>query len=321
MTRKGESGMEPQSKIFIAGHNGLVGSALTRAWQKAGFTNIVGRRSAELDLRRQCEVEELFDAERPEYVLMAAARVGGILANSTKPALFLYDNLIMATNVIHAAYKSGVKKLLFLGSSCIYPKLAAQPIQEESLLTGPLEPTNEAYAIAKIAGLKLCEMYNRQYGTCFISAMPTNLYGPNDNFDLRDSHVLPALLRKVHEAKLAREPNVVVWGTGKPVREFLHVEDLASACLHLMRSYDGSQGIVNVGTGEGVTITELANLVKSVVGYEGAIVYDASKPDGMPVKVNDNSRLLGLGWSPSISLQEGLERTYRWYVEEGPGKL
>lgn len=312
--------MNFSSKVYIAGHNGLVGSALTRAWQAAGYTNIVGRRSAELDLRRQPEVEAFFAAEKPEVVLLAAAKVGGILANSTQPAPFLYDNLMMAANIIHAAYLHGVKKLLFLGSSCIYPQLAPQPIREESLLSGPLEPTNEAYAIAKITGLKLCEMYNRQYGTQFISAMPTNLYGPNDNFDLKSSHVLPALLRKFHEAKLSGAPQVVVWGTGSPVREFLHVDDLASACLHLVQSYDGAQGIVNVGTGSGVSIAELAKLIQQVVGYEGEIVFDSSKPDGTPVKINDNSKLRRLGWAPTISLPEGLARTYRWYVTAGPGR-
>jgi GDP-L-fucose synthase len=304
------------SKVYIAGHNGLVGSALVRAWQAAGFTNIIGRRSAELDLRCQQAVEDFFMIEKPEYVLLAAAKVGGILANSTQPAPFLYDNLMMEVNIIHAAWRHGVKKLLFLGSSCIYPQLAPQPIKEESLLTGPLEPTNEAYAIAKITGLKLCEMYNRQYGTCFISVMPTNLYGPNDNFNLETSHVLPALIRKFHEAKLSGAPQVVVWGTGSPVREFLHVDDLAAACLHLMQTYDGAQGIVNVGTGTGVTIAELAELIKQVVGYQGELVFDTSKPDGTPVKINDNSRLRSLGWEPTISLPEGLERTYRWYVKE-----
>ena len=308
--------MNSNSKIFIAGHHGLVGSALTRAWRAAGFVNIIGRRSSELDLRNQQAVEEYFATEKPEVVLLAAAKVGGILANSTQPAPFLYENLMMAVNVIHAAYRHGVKKLLFLGSSCIYPQLAPQPIKEESLLTGPLEPTNEAYAIAKITGLKLCEMYNRQYGTCFISVMPTNLYGPNDNFDLETSHVLPALLRKFHEAKLSGAPQVVVWGTGSPVREFLHVDDLAAACLHLMQTYDGAQGIVNVGTGAGITIAELAGLIKNVVGYPGELVFDTSKPDGTPVKINDNSRLRSLGWEPTISLREGLERTYRWYVTE-----
>lgn len=312
--------MTLSDKVFIAGHNGLVGSALVRSWQAAGYTNLIGRRSAELDLRCQQAVEEFFAAEKPEVVLLAAAKVGGILANSTQPAPFLYDNLMMAVNVIHAAYRHGVKKLLFLGSSCIYPQLASQPIREEALLTGPLEPTNEAYAIAKITGLKLCEMYNRQYGTCFISAMPTNLYGPNDNFDLESSHVLPALIRKFHEAKLSGSSQVVVWGTGSPVREFLHVDDLASACLHLMQTYDGSQGIVNVGTGTGISIAELAELIKQVVDYRGELVFDVSKPDGTPVKVNDNSRLRSLGWSPTISLRQGLEKTYHWYITEGPGR-
>ena len=308
--------MNTSSKIFIAGHSGLVGSALTRGFTAAGFTNIIGRRSSELDLRCQQAVEEFFALEKPDYVLLAAAKVGGILANSTQPAPFLYDNLMMAVNVIHAAYRHGVKKLLFLGSSCIYPKLAPQPIQEDSLLTGPLEPTNEAYAIAKITGLKLCEMYNRQYGTCFISVMPTNLYGPNDNFNLETSHVLPALIRKFHEAKISGSQQVVIWGTGTPVREFLHVDDLASACLHLMQTYDGAQGIVNVGTGVGVTIAELAGLIKQVVGFEGKLVFDPTKPDGTPVKINDNRRLKSLGWEPQIPLQEGLQRTYLWYVNE-----
>ena len=308
--------LKNNEKIFIAGHSGLVGSALTRGFTTAGFTNIIGRRSSELDLRCQQAVEDFFALEKPDYVLLAAAKVGGILANSTQPAPFLYDNLMMAVNVIHAAYRHGVKKLLFLGSSCIYPKLAPQPIQEDSLLTGPLEPTNEAYAIAKITGLKLCEMYNRQYGTCFISVMPTSLYGPNDNFNLETSHVLPALIRKFHEAKISGSQQVVIWGTGTPVREFLHVDDLASACLHLMQTYDGAQGIVNVGTGVGVTIAELAGLIKQVVGFEGKLVFDPTKPDGTPVKINDNRRLKNLGWEPKIPLQEGLQRTYRWYVNE-----
>lgn len=311
--------LNKNSKIYVAGHHGLVGSALVRALEKDGYTNIIGRRSAELDLRCQQAVEEFFAKEKPEYVFLAAAKVGGILANSTEPAPFLYDNLMMAVNVVHAAYRYGVKKLLFLGSSCIYPKLASQPIKEDSLLTGALEPTNEAYAIAKITGLKLCEMYNRQYGTCFMSVMPTNLYGPNDNFDLKTSHVLPALLRKFHEAKTAGAAQVVVWGSGTPVREFLHVDDLAAACLHLVHTYDASQGIVNIGTGQGVTIAELAGLVKEVVGYEGEMVFDATKPDGTPVKINDNSRLKQLGWEASISLKEGLQRTYQWYLTEGPG--
>lgn len=312
--------MNSTSKIYIAGHNGLAGSALERAFRTAGFANIVGRRSAQLDLRNQQAVDDFFAEEKPDYVLLAAAKVGGIMANSTQPAPFLYDNLMMAVNVIHAAYRHGVKKLLFLGSSCIYPKLAPQPICEESLLTGPLEPTNEAYAIAKITGLKLCEMYNRQYGTQFISVMPTNLYGPHDNFDLASSHVLPALLRKIHEAKVAGASQVEVWGTGTPVREFLHVDDLAEACLFLMQNYDGSQGIVNVGTGTGVTIAELAKQIQQIVGYSGELVFDTTKPDGTPVKINDNTRLRRLGWQPHISLQQGLQRTYRWYLTEGPGR-
>lgn len=311
--------MNLTDKVFIAGHSGLVGSALLRTWQSAGYSQIVLRRSSEVDLRCQLAVENFFATENPQVVLLAAAKVGGILANSTQPASFLYDNMMIEANVIHAAYRHGVKKLLFLGSSCIYPKLAPQPIQEESLLTGPLEPTNEAYAIAKIAGLKLCEMYNRQYGTCFISVMPTNLYGPNDNYDLETSHVLPALIRKFHEAKLVGSPQVVIWGTGTPVREFLHVDDLASACLHLMRTYDGSQGIVNVGTGVGVTIAELAEMIQQVVGYRGELVFDVTKPDGTPVKVNDNSRLRSLGWQPTISLRQGLESVYRWYLTNGQG--
>ena len=308
--------MNLTSKVYLAGHNGLVGSALTRAGQAAGYTNIIGRRSNELDLRRQQAVEDFFAAEKPEVVLLSAAKVGGILANSTQPAPFLYDNLMMAVNVIHAAYRSGVKKLLFLGSSCIYPKLAPQPIREEYLLTGPLEPTNEAYAIAKITGLKLCEMYNRQYGTNFISVMPTNLYGPNDNFDLAGSHVLPALIRKFHEAKVTGAPQVEVWGTGTPVREFLHVDDLADACVFLMERYQGSE-IVNIGTGEDLTIAELAELVRDVVGYGGRIVYDPAKPDGTPVKRLDVSRLTALGWRYRIALRAGIETTYAWYLAHG----
>lgn len=311
--------MNANSKVYIAGHHGLAGSAFLKLWQSAGFINILSRRSVELDLRNQQAVDEFFAVEKPEYVLLAAAKVGGIWANSTQPAQFMYDNLMIATNVIHASWKYGVKKLLFMGSSCIYPQLATQPIREEALMTGPLEPTNEAYAIAKITGLKMCEMYNRQYGTEFISVMPTNLYGPNDNFDLKSSHVLPALLRKIHEAKKEKRSQVEIWGTGFPVREFLHVDDLASACFHLMQTYNGEQGIINVGTGFGVRISELALLIKQVVGFEGEFVFDTSKPDGTPVKINDNSRLRSLGWSPTISLQEGLERTYRWYVTEGPG--
>lgn len=301
--------MTKEAPIYVAGHRGMVGSAVVRALQAAGHTHILTRTSAELDLRNQAAVDTFFASEKPAFVVLAAAKVGGIHANNTYRAEFLYDNLIMEANVIHAAHKAGVKKLLFLGSSCIYPKLAPQPLKEEYLLTGPLEPTNEPYAIAKIAGIKLCETYRHQYGANFISAMPTNLYGPGDNYDLANSHVLPALLRKVHTAKTEGHPTVPVWGSGSPKREFLHVDDLAAACLHLLNHYDGAEW-VNVGTGEDLSIKELAEMICNVVGFEGELAWDATKPDGTPRKLLDVSRIRGLGWEASIGLREGIEQVY-----------
>ncbi len=306
--------MDKESKIFVAGHRGLVGSAILRKLQAEGYTNLVTRTRAELDLRDQAAVNRFFEEERPEYVFLAAAKVGGILANSTYPADFIRDNLQIQTNVIDAAYRTGVKKLLFLGSSCIYPKYAPQPMKEEYLLTGPLEPTNEWYAVAKIAGIKMAQAYRRQYGFNAISLMPTNLYGPGDNFDLETSHVIPALIRKFHEAKVEGKPHVVVWGTGKPRREFLHVDDLADAALFLMKNNDNEE-IINVGVGEDVSIRELAELIQDVVGFKGEIVFDTTKPDGTPRKLLDVSRLQALGWKARIPLREGLASTYRWYVE------
>lgn len=298
----------------MAGHKGLVGSAILRKLQAEGYSNIVTRTHQELDLTNQQEVYRFFETERPEYVFLAAAKVGGILANSTYPAVFIRENLLIQTNIIDAAYRYGVKKLLFLGSSCIYPKFAPQPIKEEHLLTGALEPTNEPYAIAKIVGIKMCQAYNKQYGTNFISVMPTNLYGPGDNFDLETSHVLPALIRKFHEAKVAGAPHVVVWGSGTPRREFLHVDDLADACLFLMNNYDSSE-IINIGVGKDLTIAELANLIKEIVGYKGEIVFDTSKPDGTPRKLLDVSKLFNLGWRPRIRLEDGIRSTYEWYMQ------
>ena len=309
--------MEKDSRIYVAGHNGLVGSAIYRKLQQEGYANIICRTHKELDLCNQAAVEDFFKQERPEYVFLAAAKVGGIMANNTYPAEFIYINLAIEVNVIHCAYKYGVKKLLFLGSSCIYPKHSPQPIKEEYLLTGALEPTNEPYAIAKIAGIKMCQSYNRQYGTNFISTMPTNLYGPGDNFDLETSHVLPALIRKFHEAKLSGT-SVTLWGTGTPRREFLYVDDLADACLFLMDNYDGNE-IINVGVGKDISIKELAELISDVVGYKGEIIYDTSKPDGMPVKRLDVSRINSLGWYAKTSLKEGIEKTYQWYLENTPG--
>ena len=303
------------SKIYVAGHNGLVGSAIIRALGNKGFANIIKKTHAELDLIRQKDVEEFFAAEKPEYVFLAAAKVGGIQANNTSPAEFFYLNSMIQNNVVHNAYISGVKKLLFLGSSCIYPKLCPQPIKEEYLLSGYLEPTNEAYAIAKISGLKMCQFYKRQYGADFISCMPTNLYGPNDNFDLDSSHVLPALIRKFHEAKLSKAPFVEIWGTGSPLREFLHVDDLAEACVYLMENYDGEEH-VNIGTGEETSIKALALLIKDIVGYEGEIKFDASKPDGTPRKLSDVSKLSKLGWTSKIELESGIRETYNWFVEQ-----
>jgi GDP-L-fucose synthase len=309
--------MNNDSKIFVAGHRGLVGSAIVRRLEAQGCTNLILRSSAELDLRDQARVERFFAEQRPDYVFLAAAKVGGIYANSTYPADYIRDNLQIQTNVIHAAHRANVRKLLFLGSSCIYPKLAPQPIREESLLTGPLEPTNEWYAIAKIAGLKMCQAYRAQYGFNAISVMPTNLYGPGDNFDLQNSHVLPALIRKMHTAKATGAAFVEVWGTGAPRREFLHVDDLADACVRLMEIYDDPLP-VNVGWGEDITIAELVRLIADIVGFKGEVRYDTAKPDGTPRKLLDVSRLQALGWSPKISLREGIAQTYRWYVENQP---
>jgi len=306
--------MDKHSRIFVAGHRGLVGSAIVRALEAAGHTNIIVRSRTETDLENQGAVFKLFLEEKPEYVFMAAAKVGGILANNTYPVDFIRSNLMVQNNIIDASHFSGVKKLLFLGSSCIYPKMSPQPIKEEYLLTGALEPTNEWYAIAKIAGIKMCQAYRKQYGMNAISLMPTNLYGPGDNFDLNASHVLPALIRKFHEAKLSGAKEVVMWGTGTPRREFLHVDDLASACLHCMDNFDGEEH-VNVGTGEDVTIRELAEMVKAVVGFEGEIVQDLTKPDGTPRKLLDVGKLHGLGWKHSIDLPEGVETTYRWFLD------
>lgn len=337
--------MRSDSKIYVAGHNGLVGSAVLRRLQAGGYTNIITRNSSELDLTRQAEVEAFFEKERPEYVFLAAAKVGGILANSTLKADFIYKNLMIASNVIHAAYRFKTKKLLNFGSSCIYPKFAPQPMKEENLLTGLLESTNEPYAVAKIAAIKLCRYYNEQYGTNFISGMPTNLYGPNDNFDLLNSHVLPAMIRKFHEAKIASqqakaedkagaktnsfsqpqpasfsEPQpglVTLWGTGSPFREFLYVDDLADACVFLMEKFDYQEigELINIGTGKDITIKDLALLIRDIVGFRGEIVWDNTKPDGTPKKLLDISRLRALGWEPKTSLEEGIRNTYEWYLK------
>src|SRR6056297_2466954 len=306
--------MYKDSKIYLAGHRGLVGSAIMRNLKSKGYNNIVYRNSSELDLTRQNKVEQFFKKEKPDYVFLAAAKVGGIKANDKYSAEFIYDNMMIQNNVINSAYENDVKKLLFLGSSCIYPKYADQPMKEEYLLSGKLEETNEAYAIAKISGLKMCKHYNKQYGTNFISVMPTNLYGPNDNFDLETSHVLPALIRKFHEAKINNEEEVVIWGTGKPKREFLHVDDLADAVVYLMNNYDGSQH-VNIGVGKDISIQELAELIKDIVGFDGEIVNDTSKPDGTPRKLLDVSRLNEIGWEAEIGLREGIKMTYEWYKE------
>jgi GDP-L-fucose synthase len=349
-----EDYMKKSDRIYVAGHKGLVGSAIVRKLQSEGYSKLALRSHHELDLMRQAEVEAFFKKEKPEYVFLAAAKVGGILANNTYPAEFIYENLLIETNVIHQAYKAGVKKLLFLGSSCIYPRDCPQPLKEEYLLSGKLEPTNEPYAVAKIAGIKMCQSYNRQYGTRFISVMPTNLYGPGDNFDMETSHVLPALIRKFHEAKSkelevrggrleAKEKKhdsapglkrsapptsserserslngsfVTLWGTGTPMREFLHVDDLADACLYLMNHYDESE-IINIGVGKDISISELVELIRGIVGFKGAIRYDRSKPDGTPRKLLDVGKLKALGWQPKISLKQGIEMTYRWYVEKG----
>ena len=332
--------MNKSSKIYVAGHRGLVGSAIYSRLKSHGFSNLIVRTSKELNLTRQDEVEAFFKKERPEYVFLAAAKVGGILANNTYPADFIYSNLMIQNNVIHNSYTNNVKKLLFLGSSCIYPKLAPQPMKEEYLLTGELEPTNEPYALAKIAGLKMCQSFNRQYGTNYISVMPTNLYGPNDNFNIETSHVLPALIRKFHEAKVRitnrseveglrpeaisssvhlppsnlspPSSSVTIWGTGTPRREFLYIDDLSDACVFLMENYDGTE-IVNIGVGEDISISEVAALIKEVVGYQGEVVYDSTKPDGTPRKLLDVSRLNSLGWKVKTDLREGITRTYEWF--------
>lgn len=309
--------MNTDSKIYVAGHLGMVGSAIMRRLKKGGYENIIYRSFKELDLRRQEEVEKFFSEERPEYVFLAAAKVGGIHANNTYPAEFIYDNLMVEANIINSAYKYGVKKLLFLGSSCIYPKLANQPIKEDYLMEGQLEETNEAYAVAKIAGIKLCKFYRRQYGCDFISVMPTNLYGINDNFDLETSHVMPALIRKFHEAKIKGEKQVVMWGTGKPKREFLYVDDLADALLHLMLNYSGEKH-VNIGSGEDIEIRELAEIIKDIVGYNGEIVNDTTKPDGTPRKLLNVELLHQTGWKHGINLEEGIKKVYNWYLENEP---
>jgi GDP-L-fucose synthase len=309
--------MKTTDRIFVAGHRGLVGSALVRSLTSKGYHNLISRTRAELDLLDATAVNNFFGDEKPTYVFLAAAKVGGIWANNTYPADFIYENLQIQNNVIDAAHRHGVTKLLFLGSSCIYPKLAPQPIKEEYLLTGPLEPTNEPYAIAKIAGISMCQSYHRQYGSNFISVMPTNLYGEYDNFDPKTSHVLPALLRRFHEAKIASSPAVTVWGTGTPKREFLHVDDMAAACVHLMENYNCPE-IVNIGTGEDVTIKELAETIAEVVGYQGEIVWDIEKPDGTPRKLLDVSRLHSLGWQHTIGLKDGIARTYEWYCAQQP---
>jgi len=307
--------MEKNSRIYVAGHIGLVGSAICRRLRQEGFANLVSRDLQDLDLRDQAATRRFFGEAKPEYVFLAAAKVGGILANATYPADFIYDNLAIEANVIDAAARTGVRKLLFLGSSCIYPRLAPQPIREESLLTGPLEPTNEWYAIAKIAGIKLAQAYRAQYGLKAISLMPTNLYGPGDNFDLASSHVLPALIRKTHEALRAGAPEIVVWGSGTPRREFLHVDDLADAAVFLMIEYDSAE-IINVGTGIDVTIRELAEMIRRAAGYTGSIAFDSSKPDGTPRKLLDVSRLTALGWKPKMALADGIAQTWRWYLEK-----
>jgi GDP-L-fucose synthase len=304
------------ARIFVAGHAGLVGSAVVRRLESAGYTHVLTATRDQLDLRDQAAVNYWFRANRPEYVYLVAGTVGGIIANSTRPAEFIYDNMMIHATVVEAAHLFAANKLLYLGSSCIYPRLAPQPISEEALLTGPLEPTNESYALAKIAGIKLCQSYRRQYGCNFISAMPTNLYGPNDNFDLTSSHVLPAMIRKFHEAKLAAEPEVIIWGTGTPRREFLHVDDLADCCVFLMDRYE-DEGHINVGTGVDLSIKELAERVREKVYPAARLVFDTTKPDGMPRKVLDVSKLHGLGWTDTIALNDGIEQTYNWFLEHG----
>lgn len=307
--------MEKNAKIYVAGHRGMVGSALVRRLESEGYQNIIVRTSRELDLRNQQAVADFFAAEKPAYVFLAAAKVGGIMANNIYRADFLYENLQIQNNVIHSAHVEGVEKLMFLGSSCIYPKLAPQPLQEDSLLTGPLEYTNEPYAIAKIAGIKMCESYRKQYGRNYISVMPTNLYGPNDNYDLNNSHVLPAMIRKFHEAKVENKPFVELWGTGSPLREFLHADDLADACVYLMKNYDGEQ-FVNIGVGEDITIKNLAELIKATVGYEGELRWNTDKPDGTPRKLMDVSKLHSMGWKHRYDLEEGIRITYQDFLQK-----
>ena len=306
--------MEKESKIYVAGHRGMVGSAIVRKLTSLGYTNLLTRTSAELDLRNQQQVSDFFDVEKPEYVFLAAAKVGGIVANNTYRADFLYENLAIQNNIIHGSYLNKVKKLMFLGSSCIYPKLAPQPLKESYLLSGYLEPTNEPYAIAKIAGIKMCEAYRAQYGCNFISVMPTNLYGTNDNYDLVNSHVLPAMIRKFHEAKEKDASEMTLWGSGSPMREFLHADDLAEACLFLMENYNESE-LVNIGTGEDVTIKNLAALVKQIIGFQGEIIWDTSKPDGTPRKLMDVSKLHGLGWHHKIALEDGIKLAYQDFLK------
>lgn len=307
--------MKKTSKIYVAGHNGMVGSAIIRKLNEFGYQNLIYKTSKELDLRRQVDVENFFEKEKPEYVFLAAAKVGGIYANNTYPADFIYDNLMIETNIINSSYKFKIDKLLFLGSSCIYPKNSIQPIKEEELLNGYLEPTNEAYAIAKIAGIELCKFYKKQYGVNYISAMPTNLYGINDNFDLNTSHVMPALIRKIHEAKKNNTPEVVMWGSGKPRREFLYVDDLAEALIYLMENYNEEMHI-NIGTGKDIEILELANLIKKIIGYNGKIINDLTKPDGTLKKLLDVNKINSIGWKHKINLEEGIKKVYEWYLSK-----
>lgn len=312
--------MNKNSKIYVAGHRGLVGSAIVRSLKAKGYTNIIGKTHSELDLTNSTQVEEFFKNEKPEYVFLAAAKVGGILANSTYPADFIYENLQIQNNVIGMAHKYNVNKLMFLGSSCIYPKMCPQPIKEEYLLSGYLEETNEAYALAKISGLKMCQFFNKQYGTNYISVMPTNLYGPYDNFHPENSHVMPALIRRFHEAKVNNSKEVVVWGSGTPLREFLYSEDMADACIYLMETYEGND-FFNIGTGKEISIRGLAEMIKDVVGYEGELVFDSSKPDGTPRKLLDVSRLEGAGWKYKVELRDGIEKAYGWYLKNNFSNL
>jgi GDP-L-fucose synthase len=312
--------MDKNSKIYIAGHTGLVGSAIMRALEKNGYSNLIYRTHQEIDLLEQEKVADFFGQEKPEYVFLASGKVGGIMANNTYPAQFIYENIQMQNNIIHQAYLNGVKKLLFLGSVCIYPKMASIPVKEDYLLTGPLEPTNEPYAIAKIAGIKMCQSYNRQYGTNFISNMPNNLYGPNDNFDLVSSHVLPALIRKFHEAKIKNDGSITLWGTGSPRREFMHVDDVADACLFMMNNFDPTKEenekgemFLNIGAGYDISIKDLAEMIKKIIGYDGNIIWDATKPDGTPQRLLDSSKINNLGWKPKINLEAGIRTSYEWY--------